>query len=458
MTNSAVSVNPATGEQVAQYPFVTPDELGDVLGSAAAGQQRWAARSLADRCDVMRTAAEIMRDDVERLAELITTEMGKPITEARGEVLKCAHTLDWYAEQAPETLAPVPTAAGPGVQVHYRPLGVVLAVMPWNFPIWQAMRGSVGILLGGNGYLLKPSPTTVGCAVALQEVYERAGVEHGAFGVLNAANGVVSAALADDVIVGVTLTGSVAAGSAVAAQAAREIKPSVLELGGSDPFIVLADADLDAAVDAAVTARFQNSGQVCIAAKRIILEEPILEEFTEKFVEQVKALVVGDPSDAATRIGPMARSDLRDQLADQVDRSLEAGATLLVGGEKLPGSGYFYAPTVLSDVVAGSPGFCEELFGPVAVLVAATDAEHAITLANDSEFGLGSSVWTTDLDRAEKVAAQIQAGSVFINKVGVSDPRVPIGGIKKSGYGRELSHHALREFTNQQTVWCERAE
>ncbi|GAB7006903.1 aldehyde dehydrogenase family protein [Nocardioides sp. AN3] len=456
MTTAAVSINPATGKHVASYPFLAPERLSEVLAVASAGQRSWAARPLAERCDVMRRAAKILRDDVDRLSELVTTEMGKPITEARAEVFKCANVLEWYADLAPEVLAPDPTPAGPGVRVHYRPLGVVLAVMPWNFPIWQAMRGSVGILLGGNAYLLKPSPTTVGCGLALMDVYERAGVDRGAFSVLNADNDVVSAAISDDVIVGVTLTGSVAAGSAVATQAGREVKRSVLELGGSDPFIVLSDADLDAAVEAAVTARFQNSGQVCIAAKRIILEEPIREEFTRKFVEQVETLPVGDPLDPSTRVGPIAREDLLDQLANQVERSIAAGATLVTGGAKVPGDGFFYVPTVLADVVPGTPAFTEELFGPVAVLIAATDAEHAVELANDSEFGLGSSVWTVDLDRAEDVAARIEAGSVFVNKVGVSDPRVPIGGIKKSGFGRELSHYALQEFTNVQTVWCER--
>ncbi|MGJ9423592.1 aldehyde dehydrogenase family protein [Aeromicrobium sp. CF3.5] len=452
---AAVSTNPATGTHVHTYPFLEPEDLLDRLDLVATGQRRWAARTLSDRIDVMERVAALMREECERLATIITTEMGKPIGEARAEVLKSASAIDWFVSIAPEVLAPDSTAVGAGVRVHHRPLGVVLAVEPWNFPVWQVMRGCVGLLLAGNGYLVKPAPTTVGCAMALCDLFDRAGLDRGAFGLLNADHPTVASAIESDVIVGVTVTGSVGAGAALAEKAGREIKPSVLELGGSDAFIVLADANLYAAVGAAIASRFHNSGQVCIAAKRIIVEEAVRQQFTDLFVEQARSLVVGDPLDDRTQVGPLARADLRAQVDVQVARSIAAGAELLLGGEVMAGDGYFYTPTVLGGVMPRTPAFDEEIFGPVAVLIAARDADDALALANDSEFGLSASVWTADPAMGEAFAAQLEVGSVFVNKAPVSDPRVPIGGVKKSGYGRELSDHGLLEFTNLQTVWIE---
>lgn len=453
--SSAVSVNPATGEFIANYPFEDETGLRDILDRATNGFQQWRRVSPADRCTAFTRMASLLRRDTEMLASLLVAEVGKPVTQARAEVAKAADALDWYAENGAALLADAPTAIGPNAYVSHLPLGPVLAVEPWNFPVWQIMRGGIGILLAGNCYVLKPAPNVVGCALALESLWLEAGLPVGVFGVLNAEPEIVSAAIADPAIVGVTVTGSVGAGSAIAAQAGRAVKRSVLELGGTDALIVLDDADIDAAVDAAITGRFQNTGQICIASKRIILVKSIEAEFTTKFVAKVADLRVGDPAEESTYIGPIARADIRDEIAGQVERTVAAGGRLLLGGKSLAGPGNFFEPTVLAGVRPGMAAFDEEIFGPVAALITAEDVEEAVDLANNSQFGLSASLWTRDTVRAAEIARTLEVGGVFINKASVSDPRIPIGGVKKSGFGRELSAYGVHEFTNVQAVWIE---
>lgn len=454
--SAAVSVNPATGEVVARYPWQDETQLGRVLDVAARSQRDWAATPTAVRCLLIGDLAAILRRDADALARTATLEMGKPIAQARAEVVKCAAMCEWYAANGEAMLADEPTQIGAAAYVAWLPLGTVLGVMPWNFPYWQVLRGAIGILVGGNGYLLKPAPNVMGCACALANCFEEAGFPQGVFSVINLTNDLVSKAIADERIAALTVTGSARAGAALAAQAGAALKKTVLELGGSDPFIVLADSDLDAAVQAAVIARFQNTGQICIAAKRIIVEEPVLDTFAERFVAAVDALKIGDPLDEDIYLGPVARADLRNQLARQVETSVAQGARVLLGAHKLEGRGYYYAPTVLASVTRSMPVFHEETFGPAASLVACRDADHAIEIANDSEYGLSGALWTRDVARAKALARRVQSGGMFINGFAASDPRVPIGGIKKSGYGRDLSYFGVKEFMNPQTVWLDR--
>ncbi|WP_052191237.1 NAD-dependent succinate-semialdehyde dehydrogenase [Luteibacter sp. 9133] len=454
--NGGVSRNPASDELIATYPYQTPDEVERLLDNNAAAFRLWRATPMTERVAAYRRLASTLRERSEALASLITAEMGKTIGEARAEVAKCAVTIDWIAENGPAILAdePVTVDGDDEVYVSYLPVGTILAVMPWNFPIWQVLRASGPVMLSGNGFVLKHAPNVMGAAQALQEIYEAAGFPKRLFANLNADNETVAHVIEDSRIAAVTLTGSMRAGAAVASTAAKALKKSLLELGGSDAFIVLADANIDRAVEAAIRGRFQNAGQVCLAAKRFILERPIAEEFTRKFVEAAKALKVGDPMDTSTQIGPMARKDLRDELHDQVERTIAAGATLLLGGKKVPGAGNFYEPTVLSDVAPGMAAFDEETFGPVAAITIANDVEHAIELANTSDYGLCGNLWTQDIARAQRMARRLETGGVFINGFSASDARIPVGGVKKSGYGRELSHFGLREFTNAQAVWA----
>ena len=340
------------------------------------------------------------------------------------------------------------------VHISYLPIGTILAVMPWNFPIWQVIRAAAPIMLSGNGFLLKHATNVMGSALALQEVYEAAGFPKGLFANLTTDNESVARVIEDRRIAAVTVTGSVGAGSAIASTAGKYLKKSLLELGGSDAFIVLTNADIDRAVAAGIKARFQNAGQVCLAAKRFILEKPIAEEFTRKFIAATRQLKAGDPFDPDTSVGPMARSDLRDELHRQVERTIEAGASLLLGGQKIEGPGNFYQPTVLADVTPGMAAFDEETFGPVAAITIADDTEDAIRLANFSEYGLSSNLWTNDLEMANRVASRLETGGVFINGFSASSACIPVGGVKSSGYGRELSHFGLREFTNAQAVWA----
>ena len=456
-TQYAVSLNPTTGENLAQYPFEQAAELEQSLARAAKGFNVWRATSVADRAAVLIKMAAALRANLEPMARMAALEMGKPIAQGRAEVEKCAGLCEWYAEHGPAMLQPEKTLVeNDKAYVSYLPLGSVLAVMPWNFPFWQVLRGAIPILLAGNTYVLKHAPNIMGCAYQLRDAWQQAGLPDGVFEVINVTPEGVSVAIADPRIAAVAVTGSVRAGSAIAAQAGAALKKCILELGGSDPFIVLADADLDEAVKAAAVGRFQNSGQICVAAKRIIVEESVLEVFTEKFLAAVKALNIGDPLADDTYIGPMARYDLRDELDAQVQKTLSEGASLLLGGHKIPGAGNYYEPTVLGDVQPGMTSFVEELFGPVASVISARDAEHAVELANDSEFGLAGSVWTADVALAKDIASRLETGGVFINGYTASDARVPIGGVKKSGFGRELSHFGLHEFCNAQTVWIDR--
>ncbi|PEN26334.1 succinate-semialdehyde dehydrogenase [Klebsiella sp. MBT K-1] len=453
----AVSVNPTTGETLSSLPWASEQQVDSAIALAEQGYRQWRKVSVAQRATTLRNVGAAMRARSEALAQMISLEMGKPIAQARGEVAKSANLCDWYAEHGPAMLNTEATLVEDNKAViEYRPMGAILAIMPWNFPVWQVLRGAVPILLAGNSYLLKHAPNVLGSAAMIGEIFAAAGVPEGVFGWVNATNDGVSQMINDPRIAAVTVTGSVRAGKAIGAQAGAALKKCVLELGGSDPFIVLNDADLDEAVKAAVIGRYQNTGQVCAAAKRFIVETGIAEAFTQKFVAAVAALKMGDPRDEQNYIGPMARFDLRDELHEQVRATLKEGATLLLGAEKIEGAGNYYAPTVLGNVTAEMTGFREELFGPVATITEARDADHALALANESEFGLSATVYTTSETQARRFADELECGGVFINGYCASDARVAFGGVKKSGFGRELSHFGLHEFCNVQTVWRDR--
>lgn len=453
----ALSINPATGEQLAARPWATPAEVESSLAAAQQGFRQWREKSLAQRAQALRNVGAVLRQHGEKMAQLISAEMGKPILQARAEVAKSANLCDWYAEHGPAMLASEPTQVENNQAViEYRPLGAILAVMPWNFPVWQVLRGAVPILLAGNSYLLKHAPNVLGCAELLGDIFSEAGLPAGVFGWVNATNEGVSQAINDPRIAAVTVTGSVRAGAAIGAQAGAALKKCVLELGGSDPFIVLNDASLDLAVKAAVAGRYQNTGQVCAAAKRFIVEAGVADAFTEKFIAAAAALKLGAPDAEENYLGPMARYDLRDELHAQVEATLNEGATLRLGGEKISGEGNYYPATVLTGVTAEMTAFRQELFGPVAAITVARDAEHALALANDSDFGLSATIFSADEARANALAARLECGGVFINGYSASDARVAFGGVKKSGFGRELSHFGLHEFCNVQTVWKDR--
>lgn len=453
----AVSVNPTTGETLSSLPWASEQQVDSAIALAEQGYRQWRKVSVAQRATTLRNVGAAMRARSEALAQMISLEMGKPIAQARGEVAKSANLCDWYAEHGPAMLNTEATLVEDNKAViEYRPMGAILAIMPWNFPVWQVLRGAVPILLAGNSYLLKHAPNVLGSAAMIGEIFAAAGVPEGVFGWVNATNDGVSQMINDPRIAAVTVTGSVRAGKAIGAQAGAALKKCVLELGGSDPFIVLNDADLDEAVKAAVIGRYQNTGQVCAAAKRFIVEAGIAEAFTQKFVAAVAALKMGDPRDEQNYIGPMACFDLRDELHEQVRATLKEGATLLLGAEKIEGAGNYYAPTVLGNVTAEMTGFREELFGPVATITEARDADHALALANESEFGLSATVYTTSETQARRFADELECGGVFINGYCASDARVAFGGVKKSGFGRELSHFGLHEFCNVQTVWRDR--
>ncbi|MGA7808905.1 NAD-dependent succinate-semialdehyde dehydrogenase [Bradyrhizobium sp.] len=452
---AAISRNPATGAVLATYPFMTPADVEQTLARNALAAKLWRETPMAERVKCYQRLAVTLRETSEVLAIRATSEMGKTIKEARAEVEKCATLLNWLAARGPAILAdePVESDGFDRIHVSFLPIGTVLGVMPWNFPFWQVMRAAGPIMLSGNGFLLKHASNVMGCAFALQAAYESSGFPNGLFANLNVRTDVVANVIRDPRVSAVTVTGSKRAGAAVASAAGSALKKSLLELGGADSFIVLADADIDKAVAAGILARFQNAGQVCLAAKRFILEKPIADEFVEKYVSAATKVKAGDPLDEATMIGPIARYDLREGVHDQVQRSIASGAKLLLGGKDIDGPGFFYEATVLADVRPGMAAFDEEIFGPVAAMTIADDADHAIELANTSEYGLSGNLWSANTDKANEMAGRLQTGGVFINGFSASNPKIPVGGVKNSGYGRELSHFGLREFVNAQGVW-----
>lgn len=448
------SINPATGETLAVFEPLSEEGLEARLAGAEAAFRAYQKTPFAERAQWMERVAGMLEERRERLGRLITTEMGKPLRSAVQEVLKCAWVCRHYAEHAERMLADeiVPTDASLSL-VRYQPLGPVLAVMPWNFPFWQVFRFAAPALMAGNVGLLKHASNVPQCALEIERIFLGAGFPEGVFQTLLITSTQVSRVLEDPRVRAATLTGSELAGSQVGAQAGRLIKKTVLELGGSDPFIVMPSADLETAVKTAVEARIINNGQSCIAAKRFIAAERVAAEFEQRFVAAMEQLKVGDPMDPATDVGPLATAQILEEVDAQVRRSVEAGARLLTGGRRLPRPGFYYPPTVLADVPEGAPAACEEVFGPVAALFRARDIEEAIRLANASGFGLGASVWTNDQAERARFIEEIEAGMVFVNGMVVSDPRLPFGGVKRSGYGRELGTHGIREFVNIKAVW-----
>jgi len=450
------TINPSTGEQIETFSFYNSSEIEGVLVRAEKSFQSFRKLPVHQRAQLLSHLAETLRKNKTQLAELITTEMGKILSEAEAEVEKCAWEADWYAEHGPQMLADAPAPTG-GVNayVSYLPLGPILAIMPWNFPIWQLTRMALPTMLAGNAVLVKHSHNTQRSSLEFERVIREAGFPEGVFQNLILRTEDIVNVINDPRVQGASVTGSVRAGSAVASEAGKVIKKTVMELGGSDAFIVCEDADIPKAVEAGIRGRFHNAGQVCLAAKRFILVEKIANEFETLFVEKAKSIRVGDPMDQATQMGPMARVDLRDSLHKQVEGSIAKGARVLCGGKPVEGKGAFYMPTVLSGVTQGMPAFDDETFFPVAAITRVPDLDAAVKAANASQFGLSGNLWTKDVELARKIARDLYTGGVFINGVTASDPRVPVGGVKNSGYGRELSHFGLHAFVNPQTVWIE---
>lgn len=452
--STIVSFNPATDQTLAQFQALEPSAIDQRLERAARSQRAWAQRPVGERTPLLRQAAAVLRTRKHDLARLITLEMGKPLAEAVGEVEKCAWNLDYYAEQGPTFLADQPMAsAASDSRIVFDPLGLVLAVMPWNYPLWQVVRAAAPVLVGGNGLVLKHASNVPQCAMALEQVFAEAGCPEGLFTTLLVGASAVDRLIEDPRIAAVTFTGSTPVGRAIAATAGRALKKQVLELGGSDPFIVLADADIQAAAAVAVKARFSNTGQSCISAKRFIVEHAVADEFVEAFVAGARQLVMGDPMHAATTLGSMARRSLRDELHAQVQATVAEGARLLIGGQPVEGPGAYYPATILDHVTASMTAARDETFGPAAAVMRVGSVDEALAVANGTPFGLGASLWTQDLVRAAGLTRRIEAGAVFVNGMVASDPRLPFGGTKESGYGRELSHLGLQEFTNIKTVW-----
>ena len=449
------AVNPASGVSLRAYPEHSPQETARRLALAAEAFAAWRRRSLADRGRLLRAVAAALRSRAQEFAVLMAEEMGKPVAQGRAEAEKCAWVCEFYAEQAAAFLAPetVPTDAAKSVVV-FEPLGPILAVMPWNFPFWQVFRAAAPALMAGNPMLLKHASNVPGCALVLERIFHEAGAPEGLFQTLLVEAGHVAGLIAHPAVRGVTLTGSTPAGRAVASAAGGQLKKTVLELGGSDPYVILEDADLPAAAETCAASRLINAGQSCISAKRFIVVEPVRRRFEELLVERLAAYRVGDPLREETTIGPLARRDLRDALHRQVQRSLQQGARLLLGGTLPGGPGAFYPPTALGDVRAGMPVYEEETFGPVAAIIPAADEADAIRIANDSSYGLGAAVFTGSRERGEQLAVEaLEAGCCFVNALVRSDPRLPFGGIKDSGYGRELSRFGIREFVNIKSVY-----
>lgn len=449
-----LSINPATGQTLQSFPIWQASEIDTALSQVESAQAGWAALGFEQRAGFMRNLAQIFRQRSEEYAHLITEEMGKLLKEARSEVEKCATGCDYYADHAQAYLSDEVIASDASRSlVVYQPLGTVLCIMPWNFPFWQLIRAAAPAMMAGNTVVLKHASNVPRCALALEEAFRQAGFPGHTFRTLMISAAQAETVIADPRIAAVTLTGSSAAGRKVAAIAGQHLKKCVLELGGSDPFIVLDDADIEATAKQALAARLQNMGQSCIAAKRFILADTIADAFVAQLKGLMNQLQSGDPKDDATGIAPMAREDLRAELHAQVERSLAAGAQRVTGGTFIGTQGAYYAPTILDHVQPGMAAFDEELFGPVAAIVRVKNAEEAVQLANRTHFGLGGSVWTRDTVRGEALARQIHAGCTFVNGIVKSDPRLPFGGVKESGYGRELSYHGIREFVNIKTVW-----
>src|SRR6195256_1876526 len=448
------SIDPSNGNELAAFPELDAAGIEAAVERAWSSRHAWRDAGMDLRTALLRSVAGVLRADKKRYAALLTSEMGKPIVEAEAEVEKCAWSATWIADNAARLLADEPIeSTGTKSYVRYQPLGVILAVMPWNFPFWQAFRAGLPALAAGNVMLLKHASNVPQCALAIEDVFREAGVPKGVFQTLLIGSGAVEAIVADRRVAGVTLTGSEAAGSHVAATAGKALKKSVLELGGSDPFIVLEDADIAAAATVACRARNQNNGESCIAAKRFIVEEAVADEFEDRLATAVGALKVGNPMDRANQVGPLARPDLIDALERQVGESVRLGARALTGGKRLDGGGYYFQPTVLANVRPGMPAYHEETFGPVASVIRVKDAEDALRVGNDTDFGLGSNIWTKDVERAKKLAERVEAGLGFVKGMVASDARLPFGGVKRSGFGRELGSYGIKEFVNIQTVW-----
>ncbi len=454
-TVSFTAVDPTTGETLSSHPTLDAQRALELAADAARAQRRWRDTSFGERARLLGAVASLLRERKDEYGRLMTAEMGKPLTQAVAEAEKCAWAAEYYAEHAERFLAPEAAETDASRSYWtYRPLGVVLGIMPWNFPFWQAIRFAAPAIAAGNAVLLKHAPNVPGCALALERLFADAGFPPAVFTNLFIDTEVAGTLIEAPSVAAVSLTGSVRAGKAVAARAGSVIKKCVLELGGSDPSLVLADADVDDAVASCVSGRMLNTGQSCIAAKRFVVVDGVRAAFEARLVERMRATVMGPPLDPTSDIGPMARVDLRDALHHQVARSVEAGATLALGGEVPERRGAWYPPTVLTDVGPGMPAYEEELFGPVAVVIGAHDTEDAIRIANDTRFGLGASVYTADDREGERIAADLlEAGNCFVNGIVKSDPRLPFGGVKESGYGRELSPIGVREFTNVKTVW-----
>jgi succinate-semialdehyde dehydrogenase / glutarate-semialdehyde dehydrogenase len=449
-----VATNPTTGEEIARYPLHTPEEIEAKLALAAQAFATWKAYSFAERAMYINRAAELLEGEVPVVAQLLTSEMGKTFAAAKGEVAKCAMTLRYYAEHAERLLADEAISSPASRSgVRFDPLGGIFAVMPWNFPLWQAIRFAAPALMAGNVGILKHASNVPGAALFLEDLFRRAGCPEGTFVNVFASHDAVPAIIADDRVAAVTLTGSERAGRAVAALAGQALKKCVLELGGSDPFVVTASADLDRAVPMAVTARVQNNGQSCIASKRFIVVSDVAEAFLTRFAEAMSAVVVGDPFDPATIVGPIVSQGQRAELVAQIDDAVAKGARVLAGGRALDGEGFFLQPTVLADVPADSRAGCEELFGPVAVVRVVRDLAEAIAVANETPWGLGAGVWATDEAEIETCLQGLEAGMVFVNAIVASTPELPFGGIKLSGYGRELSSYGIKEFVNIKTYY-----
>lgn len=454
--SSTTTINPATGENIASYDRISGQEAKDKIATAQQVYASWKMKSFSERAKLMNSLATIFEENKEEYAQLATREMGKVIGQSRKEIEKCALICRYYAEHTQELLADKSVATeATKSYVTFQPLGVILAVMPWNFPFYQVIRFAVPTLMAGNTAVLKHASNVQGCALAIQQAFEKAGFPVGAFNNLNIDSKLVKEVIEDKNIVAITLTGSDPAGRSVASIAGQNLKKTVMELGGSDAYIVLDDVDLEKATDLATFGRLQNNGQTCIAAKRFVVLDAIYDEFLALFTKKMQAAKMGEPTDESSYYGPMARKDLRDELHEQVLKTVSQGGRLVIGGTIPDSKGAYYPATILADLKPGMEGFDNELFGPVASVIRAKDDADAIALANNSQFGLGSGVLTSNNERGEKIALQLEAGSSFVNKLVVSDPRLPFGGVKNSGYGRELASYGIQEFVNTKTIWID---